>query len=249
MKKIRSKCGRVFAAMFAASGVSALAQSASTLTEGAKWESSAAFGFTMTQGNSETILTTFNLTSTKKWDKNEATVSGNLAYGENDGRRNADSQRISMQYNRLVSDHAFFYGRMEGLRDSVADIDYRLTLSPGGGYYFWRDPKAGFVRAELGPGYILEDKGGLTEQHYTMRAAERFEYKLSPEVRFWQSFEYLPDVDKFSEFRFVAEIGTEVKLVNSITLRTFIQDSFDNKPAKKRQNNDLKLVTQIGYRF
>jgi hypothetical protein len=68
-------------------------------------------------------------------------------------------------------------------------------------------------------------------------------------VRFWQSFEYLPDVDKFSEFRFVAEIGTEVKLVNSITLRTFIQDSFDNKPAKKRQNNDLKLVTQIGYRF
>jgi hypothetical protein len=40
----------------------------------------------------------------------------------------------------LVSEKAFVYGRLDALRDILANVDDSLTFSPGGGYYFWKDP-------------------------------------------------------------------------------------------------------------
>jgi putative salt-induced outer membrane protein YdiY len=247
---MRSKC-RLLAAsvVLATTGVSLFGQSASTLTEGAKWESSAAFGFTVTQGNSDTILTSLNLVSTKKWEKNEVTGSAVMTYGQNQGQRTSDNQRFSLQYNRLISEKAFVYGRLDALRDTLANVDYSLTFSPGGGYYFWKDPKLGFVRMELGPGYIIENKGGDITDHITMRGAERFEYKVNDLVKVWQSLEYLPVIDKFSIYRIVSEIGVETKLMKSLTLRSYIQESFDNSAAAGRKRNDLTFVTQVGFKF
>lgn len=235
-----------FLGVFANDG---FAQSASTLTEGTKWESSAAFGFTRSSGNSDTVLSTLNLTSTRKWESNEVVVDGGMAYGEADSSANTDNQRLSAQYNRLLFERGFFYGRAEVFRDAIAELDYRLTVSPGGGYYFWRDEKKGFVRSELGPGYILEDKGGVLEHHYSLRAAERFEYRLNGSVKLWQSLEYTPEVADFEDFRLIAEIGVEARVMKELSLRAFVQDSYDNRPARNREHNDLKLVTQVAYKF
>jgi hypothetical protein len=71
--------------VLAVSGISVFWPSASTLTEGTKWESSAAFGFTVTQGKSDTILTFLNLVSTNKYEKNEVTASAAMTYGQNQG--------------------------------------------------------------------------------------------------------------------------------------------------------------------
>src|SRR5690606_8502247 len=40
--------------------------------ETAPWETTAAAGFTLTQGNSDTLLVTASILGVKKWDKNEA---------------------------------------------------------------------------------------------------------------------------------------------------------------------------------
>jgi hypothetical protein len=239
-------CGCALATLWAGS---VLGQSASTLTDGAKWESSAAFGLTVTQGNSDTVLSTLNLTSARKWESNEVVVHGGMAYGEADSKANTDNQRLSAQYNRLLFERGFFYGRSEVFRDAVAELDYRLTVSPGGGYYFWRDDETGFVRSELGPGYVLEDKGGFLEHRYSLRAAERFEYRLNGSVKLWQSLECLPEVADFADFRVLAEIGVEAKLMKELSLRTFLQDAYDSRPARNRDSNELKLVTQVAYRF
>lgn len=235
----------------AGTGVSVLhAQDAAPALEGKKpaWETTAAFGLTLTRGNSETLTGTANILAQKKWDKNELSLGADGTYGEADGTKNAESIHGFGQYNRLFTDRAYGYARVDALHDAVADVDYRLTFSPGAGYYFVKKERTS-LSGELGPGVVLEKQGGQEDSYLTLRVAERFEHKFNDRTRVWQSVEWLPQVDDFNNSIINAEIGVETQLSTKFSLRVFAQDTYDTRPAAGRKNNDLKLVTALAYKF
>ncbi len=224
-------------------------QSAPTITESVKWETSAAVGFTLTSGNSDTMQATADITTSRKWDKNEVSLGASLTYGEDDGNKNNDSQSIFAQYNRLLTGKWFAYGRADWMRDAIADIDYRITLSPGIGYYFWKDDSKGFLRAEVGPGYVFERKGSVSDDFFTVRVAERFEYKISDTAKMWQSLEFTPEVADLENHQLVAELGIDVTIAKNLGLRAYVQNVYNSEPAAGRESNDTKLVTALSYKF
>jgi putative salt-induced outer membrane protein YdiY len=134
------------------------------------------------------------------------------------------------------------------LHDAVADIEYRFTLSPGVGYYFIKNDKM-TLSGEAGPAFIYEKVGGDEKGYVAARLAERFEYKISDRARIWQSLEFLPQVDDLNNFILNGEIGVESKLTKDLSLRVFVQDSYDNEPAPGRKENDVKLVSALAYQF
>ena len=85
--------------------------------------------------------------------------------------------------------------------------------------------------------------------YMALRLAERFEHKLNDRARVWQSAEFLPQVDDFSNYVIVAEVGVEADLTEKLSLRSFIQDNYDNDPARGRKKNDVRLVTALAYKF
>ncbi len=213
------------------------------------WETTAALGFTLTQGNSDTVLATLNVLGLKKWELNELSAGFNGSYGEAEGVQNNGLARGGIQYNRLIGDGtSYYYGKVDLLNDAIADVNYRLSVSPGYGYYFRNDDKM-TLSAEVGPGYILERVSSINDDYLTLRVGEKFEYKISDRARVWQSLEYLPQVDDFENFLIVAEVGVESDLTEKMSLRVSLQDNYDNQPAAGRKSNDLRLVTGIGYKF
>ena len=224
--------------------------------EKSPWESSASLGMTLTKGNSDTLLVTANILSTRKdpKSKNEWRLGADGTYGENQGDRNAESAHAFVQYNRLFTERFYGYARVDGLHDEIAGIVYRLSFSPGVGYYFIKD-KQTTLSGEVGPGVIherLDGKNGAedTDDTYmTIRFAERLEHKFSDTVRLWQSLEFLPQVDRFGNFLINAELGIETAMSKKLSLRTYLVDNYDNEPAPGRKNNDIKLVAAIAYKF
>jgi len=221
------------------------------------WEKSASVGLTLTRGNSETLLATANILAAKKWEKNELSLGVDGAYGETklpgatNSTKNAESLHGFIQYNRLLTGRLYGYGRVDALHDAVADVEYRLTFSPGAGYYFIKSENTK-LSAEVGPAFIYEKIGSADEHGYfTLRVAERFEQKISDRARIWQSAEFLPQVDHFENYLINAELGIEADLTKDkkLALRSFIQDTYDNEPAPGRKKNDLKWVTAIAYKF
>ena len=217
-----------------------------------KWESSAALGLTVTGGNSETLLGTVNIATGKKWDKNELSFGVDGAYGEseiNDEKEEtANSIRGVGQYNRLFTERLYGYAKLDALYDAIADIDYRFTFSPGIGYYFIKNERT-TLSGEVGPGYIVEKVGGTEDDYVILRVGEKFTFKISETARLWQSAEYLPQVDDFENFIVNFEVGIEADLSKSLSLRSFIQDTYDNVPAPDRKENDFKWVTAVAYKF
>jgi putative salt-induced outer membrane protein YdiY len=213
-----------------------------------KWETSAAAGLTLTKGNSDTLTFSANILSSKKWDHNEVNLGADATYGENDGDKNTETLHGFGQYNRLFGERTFGYGRLDALHDAIADVEYRLTFSPGAGYYFVKNPNT-FFRGEFGPSFVYEKQGRDTSGYFTLRLAERFEHKFNPKTKMWQSAELLPQVDNFDNFLLNAEIGVETALTERLSLRTYLQDAYDNVPAPDRKKNDLKLVAALAYKF
>jgi putative salt-induced outer membrane protein len=221
-----------------------------------QWKSSLAFGLTLTRGNSETFMATLTAGTTKKWDKNEIILSADGAYGKSKDQNTgltsetAASAHGAAQYNRLFTERWYGWARVDGLYDGVADIDYRVTLGIGPGYYLIKTTNTD-LSIEVGPGYVFEKLGGVEDDFPTLRVAEKFHHALSEHSRIWESAEWLPSLEDFSHYIINAEVGIEADLTKDKrwVLRAYLQDTYNSVPAAGRENNDMKLIAALGYKF
>jgi putative salt-induced outer membrane protein YdiY len=220
-----------------------------------KWESTVALGFTLTRGNSETMLATVTAGTRKKWTNDELSFGVDGTYGKSTVNRtnttiNANSAKAVGQYNRLFSERFFGYGRADGMFDDVADIYYRTTVSPGVGYYLIKK-KTDDLCVEIGPGYLFENVAGVKDDYATLRVGEKFHYALSDRARITQTAEWLPQVEDFNNYIINFLIGVEADLTadKKFTLGVFLYDNYDNIPAPGRKCNDIKMVVAVGYKF
>lgn len=251
-------------AMIALAGVSAVAQdievpapqptgdaaaaAAAAIPPKPKWETTAGVGFSLTDGNSDTVLFTANALTLRKWDRGEFSAGVDGGYGESEGDQNVGFVKGFGQYNYLFTDRWYAFARAEALHDSIADIDYRIPLSVGAGYYLIKNDRM-TLSAEAGPGYVFEKIGGDERDYATIRFGEKFTYKISDRARIWQSFEYQPKIDEWTEYFLTGEIGVEADLTKQLALRVVLQDWYVSNPAPDRESNDLKLVAGVNYKF
>ncbi len=212
------------------------------------WETLASAGLTLTKGNSDTLLANLGVTTARKWTGNEIGLGANMTYGEASGVKNVNNYNAFGQYNRLFSDR--FYGglKLTGLKDDIANIDYRLAVSPLAGYYFIKDAVTQ-LSAEAGPSYVIEDLGGVSRSYAGLRVGERFERKFNDRAKLWQTAEFIPQVDRFSQYLFNFELGVDSAITQQVSLRAVLQDNYNSQPARGRKANDIRLITGIGYKF
>ena len=232
----------------AALGLVAQGRAQSVLTNPPPWTGSVAAGLTATRGNSETTVATVTADAKRKWADEELLLEGDGTYGDNSGTKSAESIHGCAQFNRSFTER-FYYGlNVDALSDAIADINYRLTISPLVGYYVIKATND-TLKVEAGPGFVLQKLGATTTGYATLRLAEHYEHKFSDKAKLWQSFEILPQVNKFKNYYWDAEIGVETGLTQSISLRTYLQDTYYAIPASGRLKNDMKLVAAVAYKF
>jgi putative salt-induced outer membrane protein YdiY len=214
------------------------------------WESSAAAGLTLTKGNSDTLLVTVGLDTKRKWDKNEAAFGIAAGYGENNQVKNNEFINGFGQYNRLFSQR--FYGglRVDGNYDGIAGLDYRITISPLGGYYLIKETNT-TLSVEAGPSYVWEKYETTGQDNYWgVRFGDRFDHKLTASTKIWEAASYVPKVDNWTEkYVITAEFGIDTAISKAWSLRVVLQDIYDSQPAPGRKNNDIRLVAGTAYKF
>ncbi len=213
------------------------------------WESSLGMGFTLTRGNSDTLLLTAGIQTRKKTPENEIAFGLDGAYGENDNVANVNSLHGISQYNHLFSEKFYTYARVEGSHDGIADLQYRINVGPGVGYYFLKATNT-TLAGEFGATYVTQRLGNEDDNYVTLRFAERFEYKFKKYgARFYENVEVLPQVDKFENYIINCEVGIETSITKTISLKTSLTDNFNNQPAEGRQKNDVRVVSGVVYKF
>jgi len=213
-----------------------------------KWDVSVSLGFTATKGNSDTVLLALTGRADKKWDRHELHFGIDGTYGEDNDTKNNESIGAFGQYNYLFTDRWYGFGRVQALHDAIADVEYRVILSVGAGYYFIKDDKTTFSM-EAGPGVVFEKQGRDEHTYFIARIAEKFEHKFNDRVRIWEGVEFLPQVDDVENFIVNAEAGVESALSKAWALKLVLLDTYDNEPAPGRKENDFKVIASIAWKF
>lgn len=222
--------------------------------EKSRWETTAALGATLTRGNSDTFLGTLSLDTKRKWAKDEAALGISGGYGEtevnDETEKNTEYVRGFGQYNRLFSERLYGGLRADAEYDGIAGVDYRVRISPLIGYYAVKNARTSLA-FEAGPSVVFENlEAEHSECYLGARFGERFEHKLTDTTKIWQTFEYIPDVERWTEkYLLVAEAGIAAAITKQMDLRVVIQDAYDSEPSAGRENNDIRVIAGVGYKF
>ncbi len=212
------------------------------------WLSSISLGFTMTRGNSDTLLLTAKLQTERKSAINEWYLGTSGAYGEDNSVRNYETLSGYIQFNHFFTQRLYGFGRADGLHDGIKDIRYRFTASTGLGYYLVQRTNMTFA-VETGPSFVTERQGNDDQNYVAWRLAERFEYKLRSTARIWQKAEIIPQIDRPDNFIVNAEFGIESAIAKDLALQVYVQDNYVNLPAPTYKHNDVRIVSGISYKF
>ena len=213
------------------------------------WVSSVTAGATLTRGNSDSLLLTAKFVTDKKTPVNEFNFDADGGYGSASGVANTAFAHGFGQWNHLFSDRWYSYLRLEGLHDDIAQVRYRATLTSGVGYYLIKETNTTFS-AEVGPGIVIQRVGDVDDTYATMRVQEKFEHKFNKNAaRIWESVEFLPQINKPSDYLINSEIGVESALYKNLSLQVYLDDNFNSQPAAGLKRNDVKLVSGVTYKF
>lgn len=216
------------------------------------WEGSLNFGLTASSGNSRSYSGNFSAETKYKRAPSEFRASASVTHGRTEGTISTSKAAATAQYNYLFTDRLSAYLNGGAERDGGADLNWRVTVGPGGGYYLVKRPNVSLV-GELGVSYFREKFAGQSgSDYYTLRVAERGEWKITDTSKLWEQAEYFPAVDALLDndrYLVKAEAGLETAITTHTTMRFVIQDTYDNSPASGRRPNDTTYLALIGYKF
>jgi hypothetical protein len=223
-----------------------------------KWESVATAGVTLSRGNSKNLLATIGINTKRTWEHDELLAGALGGYGENTTttalgttKNNVTDSYIKGfgQWNHLFSQQTYAGLRVSGEHDDVADLGYRLIVSPLAGYYFIKQTNQ-FLCGEIGPSYVSEKYFYESAQNYiALRIAERGEHKFNSGAKIWEGVEWIPKIEDFQNYLVNAEAGVSAPISKALSLNLVVQDTYKSVPAKGKLKNDLKLIAGASYNF
>lgn len=213
------------------------------------WKSTAGLNAAIARGNSSSTLVGGSIVTGRKWEQNELSFGIDGAYGKANGAKNIENYGGFAQYNRLLDDRWYVYGRGDIRRDTVAAINYRATLSPGLGYYFIKNDTT-TLSAETGPSFVMEQfKGASSRNYFTLRVGEKFTHKFNEHVSIAQYAEYQPKIDDFGDYYLEGGATLSAKLVGNLATTWTIRDIYRSEPATGRKKNDVQFLAGLSYSF
>lgn len=238
------------------------------------WDRSLAVGFSLTEGNAQSLLFNAGAKGEKIWKADELRLGVNGAYGltskdntpgpghPDEAEPTTEVLRGLLDYKHLFTERLFGGVNVTAEHDGLANVEYRLTVGPNFGYYL---VKRDATRLSLfgGPAFVFEksdqthpNQGGVNavqsdeQQYLALHLGERFEHKFSDKAKVWQQTDYFPRVDDFVEdYILTTEIGAEAALTQAMSVRVVGTHRYDSIVASGVHHHDITLVSALAYKF
>ncbi len=213
------------------------------------WETEIALGANLSRGNNDSHRIKAEVKSKRETEVDRLILALVAEAGENEGTTSSEYIEGQADYRRDIHERLYWYALLNGRRDAIANLDYRMTLSPGFGYKVI-DEETYDLSFEAGPAYVLEKlEDQDPESSLRGRVGEEFNWQINSFASLYQNAEFLINAQDTDDWILEAEIGIETAITKTFSLRFGAKDVYDNQPARGRVKNDIQLNTAIVYKF
>jgi len=214
------------------------------------WDLSAAFGFNLTSGNTDTVLLTGSFHADKEVGDNAYLIDIIGAQGEQD-LPDSDETVKTQEYIRgdaswrhSFNDTVYSGFGVAALTDQIADIKYRVFLNPLLGLYLYKadDDMLAF---EAGPSYVFQKQGDDTDSFLAPRIALNGSWELSETSKISHTTEAFLNVDDSEDILVNTAINLESSLSTNLALVLSVIDRYDNVPLPGIERNDVLVTSSL----
>jgi len=223
------------------------------------WDKSVIFGINYAEGNTKTTNINLGGVATRDYENNAWRFQGDFNYGNaadtSDPNKTVDNSfhrrqevknniRGLAEYSRMLDNTWFAGADVAFAHDEIADLKYRVILSPSLGAYLVREDNLKFS-LEAGPSYIWERLGRRDDSFAAARIANRFEWEMTDTSKLFEFAEYLVSFEDSDQYIVNAEAGIETAINSFMSLVVSVRDYYINQPAANRRPNDVLTMTAL----
>jgi len=182
----------------------------------AKWSFTLEAGATFREGNTDTFDARGRMELTRKTDLDLLRFYLAGVYGEKDDARNAAEVTAGGYYEHLLTSRLYGYVRNDYEYDEFENLDLRVTLAAGLGYYWIKETEHEW-KTRVGAGLLHENYMDATEDETTAVGDVGLDYRLdiNPWLRFTHSATYVPTFESLNNYRLKFDTAFLIPLAKS----------------------------------
>lgn len=219
-----------------------------------QWHGSFSLGASFASGNSDLINAGANFEAARATARDKLSFYANGAYGESKTggvkTRSAELLRGGGRYEWNLSPHAVAFGSADLERDGLLDLDLRLLLGGGLGYYLVKDKTTTF---QLFGGVAWTDekysRPGLDRDYASLVLGEESSHAITETTSFRQKLVAYPDLDKTGELRATFDAMLASKLGGAWTLNLTLGSRYNSLPPPGLKKTDTVFLVGVGTKF
>lgn len=213
------------------------------------WTRKIEAGVNLTEGNKDSIQTRAQIEVKNKREKNETVLKLRGEIGETDSERTRERVRAEASHLRELNFRSYLSLNGEFLYDGIAELDYRVVLSPAYGYFLIRET-AQELRAEIGPAGVWEKKAGERDAYPALRLAEYYECKLTAVSQLKQGIEWVPELqEENGTYLLKAFLELKMDMDEQVSVKLRLESDHDSRPAEGKDKQDTSFGVTLAYSF
>ena len=221
----------------------------------AKWTGSITIGGLIARGNTNTDSLNAAAHAERRTDDDRITLDGGYLFGREHTKgipgkhETADDLFGSAKYDYFFTKKFYGYGKIGAEHDTIAGLSLRLTPGVGVGYQWVETPALNF-NTEAGVGVLyrkFSHDGDATAAN--ARLAYHLKLKFNDRVSGFHNFEYLPGLDRITDYYFDTDAGIRASLTEKMFTEFKVDYRYDSMPAPGKGASDLRYILGVGWNF
>jgi putative salt-induced outer membrane protein YdiY len=202
---------------------------ANDIKEKDPWKASLGLSFVTASGNTESETLSLSAEANRKGENNKLELGGGIIYGTIDDEETTKYWHSKVKYDHDVFEKTYLFGLTTLEGNELAGYHLRLGVFGGAGYRFLEGTHE--LLAELGPGYIFEDRIKDDDLSFlTGRAYGKYVFHITEQTDFSQDIEYLIDFDDSDDYRINANTSLVIAFSEFISFKTNVNIQYVNMP-------------------
>lgn len=220
------------------------------LPDPVNWEIRVNAGVSGSEGNSELFNMNFGSFLKRRSEKSRSTFDAQYIYENDNGDKSKDEWYADFKYDYFLSKKIYGFSTVRAQRDDIAQLDLRLSLSPGIGYQWTESNELNFS-TEIGPAYLYENfsNGDGENNELTGRLAYFFDKLLFERIGVYHNTKFFPKVTDPTDLYLTTSAGVRTEITDSLFTEAKVTLEHDTTPAEDAKDTDLYYTLGLGLNF
>lgn len=213
------------------------------------WEITGALGFTLTDGNSDSITLTVGADAKKEWDLYKLAMKLGIIYGETEGEQTSSEWIFLERLERKLSERATIFQDLWLEHDEEESLRYRIQLTLGYNRRLVKKDEKFEMWGQVGGGVLHESFFSDEETEGIAQLGFNFTWNITDKLKYVQIVVFYPSLSEGGEWRMYWESTFTTPISDRLDLRLSIIDRYDSNPQPGNEENDLTIALTIAIRF